>query len=138
MNVQKTVEDELYSIGLWFLGIGSILMLLYFKFLVPILPSGYCFFWKVLGIYCPGCGGTRAVEALFHGKVLTSLWYHPMVLYGLIVFGGFMLTHTLERMHIPHIKGWRFRQWYLWTALGIILGNWVLKNILLLGFHITL
>lgn len=138
MKRQKTTEDEIYVLGLWFLGIGSIFMLVYFKFIVPVLPENSCFMWKVLGIYCPGCGGTRAVEALFHGRLLASVWYHPLVLYTLIGYGGFMLTQTLKRMHIPYIRGWRYHDWYLWTALGIVAGNWILKNVLLIGFGILL
>lgn len=138
MKKQKTAVDELYTIGLWFLGIGSILLLLYFKFLVPILPKETCFFWNVFGLYCPGCGGTRAIIALLQGEILLSLWYHPFVLYVIVVFGGFMLTQTLARLHIPHVKGWKYHNWYLWVALLIIIGNWILKNILLICFHIML
>lgn len=33
------------------------------------------------GYYCPGCGGTRAITALLHGRLLSSFLYHPVVLY---------------------------------------------------------
>lgn len=138
MNRQDTLEDQLYRVGLWLLGGGCVLTALYLKFLVPVLPEDYCLFRRVLGIYCPGCGGTRAVEALLDGKLLLSLWYHPLVLYGAVVFGGFMLTNTLERLHIPHVRGWKFHEWYLWTAIVIVAGNWILRNFLLLRYHITL
>lgn len=135
---QKTVEDELYVIGLWFLGIGSIAFIMYYFVLMPYLPRNACIFWNLLGAYCPGCGGTRAVSALLHGRILTSLWYHPLVIYTVVMYGGYMISHTLERLRVGRIKGWKFHNWYLYTALVIVIVNWIVKNILLLKFNITL
>ena len=49
-----------------------------------------------------------------------------------------MLTQTLARLHIGGIKGWKFHEWHLYAAVAIMIGNCILKNILLLGFHISL
>ena len=68
----------------------------------------------------------------------TGTWYHPLVTYTVVIFGGFMLSQTLARLHIGRIKGWRFHEWHLYAAVGIMIGNFILKNILLLKFHITL
>ncbi len=97
-----------------------------------------CVLNAFFGIYCPGCGGTRAVEALLHGHILLSLWYHPLVLYTAVLGGGFMITQTLARLKVPHIKGWRFHDWYLYGAAGILFGNCILKNVLRLCFHICM
>jgi hypothetical protein len=32
-----------------------------------------CFLYRTTGIYCAGCGATRALYALLHGRVLTAL-----------------------------------------------------------------
>jgi len=93
---------------------------------------------RLFGFYCPGCGGTRAVSALLAGHPLLATWYHPLVPYTVVIFGGFMLTQTLARLHIGGIKGWKFHEWHLYAAVAIMIANFILKNILLLGFHITL
>ena len=48
--------------------------------------------------YCPGCGGTRAAYALLCGKPLLSLYYHPIVLYTVVVGAAFLVTQTIGRL----------------------------------------
>lgn len=114
------------------------MVLVYMKLVLPNITIPSCFIYTILGLYCPGCGGTRAVNALLQGQLLQSLWYHPLVLYTIVVFGIFMISHTLERLKIGSISGLKFREWHLYVALGIMVVNWIGKNILLHAFHITL
>ena len=117
---------------------GSIGIFLYLHIVVPWIDGYTCVVYRLLGIYCPGCGGTRAVSALLGGHLLLATWYHPLVTYTIAIFGGFMLSQTLARLHIGRIRGWRFHEWHLYGAVAIMIGNFILKNILLLGFHISL
>ncbi len=135
---EKTLEEQLYLIGLIFLVFGSIAIFIYLKIFLPNIKPIPCMMLEIFGLYCPGCGGTRAVDALLHGQILLSLWYHPLVIYTIVVFGGFMLTHTMEKLHVLHVAGWKFHDWHMYAALIIAIGNWIIKNILLIGFHITL
>ena len=128
----------MYKIGLFLVPVGILGFLLYDKIILHYFAGIPCVLYYFLGIYCPGCGGTRAVEALLDGEILQSLWYHPLVLYSVILFVGFMLTHTLERFRVRGIHGWRFHSWYLYGAIAILCINFILKNILLLCFHITM
>ena len=32
-----------------------------------------------------------------------------------------MLSQTLARLHIGRIKGWRFHEWHLYAAVGIMI-----------------
>lgn len=133
-----TLEEQLYLWGLFFLLLGTLGGIVYFNFILPNIPVIPCVLHELLGIYCPGCGGTRAIISLLHGDIIHSLWYHPMVLYGAVIFGGFMLSHTLAKLHVPKIKGWRFHNWYLYGAIILVAANCLLKNILKICFAITL
>lgn len=136
--MKKELEEQLYIVGLFFLIFGGIGIYLYLYVIMPHLKLPSCMCFRVLGIYCPGCGGTRAVLALLHRDFLLSLWYHPLVLYTVVIFGGFMLTQTLERFRFPGIRGWKFHVWHLMGAVILMTVNFVGKNILLLCFHITM
>ena len=135
---QRSLEDQLYIVGWIFLLVGIVGILIYLHVIVPRLDGYTCVIYRLFGIYCPGCGGTRAVSALLHGHLLAATWYHPLVTYTVVVFGGFMLTQTLARLRIGGIKGWKFHEWHFYTAVAILIGNFILKNLLLLGFHISL
>ena len=67
------------SIVVWITLIG---MLLQKRGIIPGMP---CIIHSVLHIYCPGCGGTRAVLALLQGQFLESLVYNPAVLLGILL-----------------------------------------------------
>lgn len=85
-----------------------------------------CILWESFGVYCPGCGGTRAAKALIQGNILQSLWYHPLVFYAAIGLGWFLLSHA-----IAHPISVKTCSRYLWIGLVILIGNWVLRNLLL-------
>lgn len=107
------------------------------EMLIQLLPP--CIFRSLYGLYCPGCGGTRAVLELFRGHVISSLWYHPIIMYAAALYGWYLLSNTVEwvsRGKIPAGSG--YHRWYGTAAVIIVIGNWFLRNVLLIVFHITL
>jgi hypothetical protein len=37
-----------------------------------------CPIYRYLHLYCPGCGSTRALSALLHGRLMEALHYNPL------------------------------------------------------------
>ena len=134
----RSCEDELFLIGLISLAVGTAVGLLYYFRLRYFLPRIPCFFSNVLGIYCPGCGGTRAVYALLHGEFMKAVWYHPLVPYGAVTGGGFMLTQGFYRLGFRHIKPWKYHNWYLYGAMSVLVCYFLIKNLLRLVWGITI
>lgn len=98
-----------------------------------------CVVYKYLGVYCPGCGGTRAVEALFHGDILQSIYYHPFVVY--VVAGMLLRLSSLaigKTKHKQPVGREKFYIVFFSIGLGIILVNCLVRNILLLCLEIKL
>ncbi|MDO5407764.1 MAG: DUF2752 domain-containing protein [Eubacteriales bacterium] len=97
-----------------------------------------CLFHALTGLYCPGCGGTRAVKYLLQGKLLASLQYHPLVLYGAVVaaleLGSWLLAKRLGRKELYLGR----ESLFLYTGLGIVAVNWIVKNVCLVVWGIDL
>lgn len=132
------LEEQLFRLGLIVPVIAVPLYFLYVEYLLPLSPFKACIWDKVFGIYCPGCGGTRAVGALLHGRFLLAAWYHPFVFYGVCIYCIFMISHILERVSKGCIRGIRFHNWYLYGAVVIIVANCLIKNYLRLRHGIYL
>ena len=97
-----------------------------------------CALYSNMGLYCPGCGGTRAAVYLMHGRFLQCLIYHPLVLYAAVFAGSYIISHTLHIVTKGKVRGMLFRPMYLFIALGIVVANWIIKNALILIFGIYL
>ena len=139
MKRERSLEDNLFYLGSIFLGISLVAGALFYYVLLPQLSLPPCVLYTYFGLYCPGCGGTRAFISLLHGHFLQSLWYHPLVPYSALLFGAFMITQALARLtRFRYFHGLRFHNWYLYAALGIVGVNFILKNVFLLVWGIAL
>lgn len=128
-------EPEYDAYFFWF-GISIIIFVLFYIILKKVFHIDLidyakpCMFHAITGFYCPGCGGTRAIFALVRGKFLTSLYYHPLVAYMVVLGIAFMFSQTLER--ITKRKFFftiHFRMIYVWIALALIAIQFVWKNV---------
>lgn len=140
MRQREKEETALFYIGWALVFLACALVLLYQLFPIPfsklLLP---CLVNSMFGIYCPGCGGTRAVWALMHGKFLTSFICHPLVVYAAVFGGWFLISQSIERISRRRIKiGMKYRDIYIWAALGIVAANFIIKNLLLCIWNIDL
>ena len=57
-----------------------------------------CMFHKLTGLYCPGCGGTRALSSLLHGDLKTSLHNNLLLIPG----GLTLVLLTVKKNFIPN------------------------------------
>lgn len=79
----------------------------------PVCPT-----YRLLHVYCPVCGSTRALHALLHGDIGTSLRHNLLFLPGLV--GAFFLWRKPQaRWHRP----------LLWTAIVMMLLFGLLRNL---------
>lgn len=59
------------------------------------IPSIPCFFHKVTGLYCPGCGITRMILSLVKGDYYQAFRYNPLLFLLLPLFLFLILNYFL-------------------------------------------
>jgi hypothetical protein len=120
MKKTRFTKQELITLGLLLaLGAAAAVVLL----LVPPgsphskwLPK--CMFYQWTGLYCPGCGATRAFSALLHGDIRASL--HNNIL---LIPAGLMLTVLIVK------PGISLKRPVAVTVAAIVIGFAILRNI---------
>jgi len=102
-------------------GIGA-LALLHFRDPHEEGAYGYCPFYALTGLYCPGCGGMRAVHNLTDGRVIDSLHSSliaiPLIL-ALAVWVGAWTRHAWrgQRLVVPKME--RSTMWILLSVIAV-------------------
>lgn len=98
-----------------------------------------CIFHKITGLYCPGCGMTRATIFLAKGNILASIYHNPTILYVAIISVWSVLSYIVK----PYDKKQKYNQFYfqykdiyIWIGLVLLLGTFVIRNILSFFFKI--
>ncbi len=93
-----------------------------------------CFFKEITHLYCPACGGTRAVRALMHLDLERSFLCNPIVLYGVFMmlwcFSGFLAGKIFHRT----IRICRPRLWMLYLGVALFFVYGVVRNIAVYQF----
>lgn len=137
MNRQRLFRD--FLIANIMSGIGILIM--FFGLLLQrwkYLPTPPCLFLQATHMYCPGCGGTRALFAMLNGQLLTSFLYNPAVLLGAVLILHYELGVIITLL-VNNGKYYYCRNpWPVYVYIGIVLGFAVVRNILLAGFGIDL
>ncbi len=88
-----------------------------------------CPIHALTGLYCPGCGTTRALHQLLHGNLLAALRLNPLLLVLLPILAYSFLSFTREAFcgrALPNLLRTRLVRGLL---IGTVLTFTVLRNI---------
>ncbi len=91
-----------------------------------------CLTVKYFHMYCPGCGGTRALSALLRLDFLSMLKYNPILPMAIIVYLYYNIRAFIEikRNNETYFQKNRFKLITVVIAIGFI--YFMARNILLL------
>ena len=97
-----------------------------------------CSIYRATGLYCGGCGGTRAVFALLKGDIRRSLYYHPLILYLAACYLLVLVRGVIAFLSRGRYGFMKFRLVYVYIGVGITLVQLFLKNYFLLRYGVHL
>ena len=123
----ETLFYKLGKICLVVGGIGIAVLLITDFEIISWYPE--CDFFSKTGLYCPGCGGTRAVKSLLRGDWVRSFLYHPFVPYCAIMYVFFML-YVFVKKHFKLFKKVFPVEIVIYIGVGVLLLQWIVKVIL--------
>lgn len=90
-----------------------------------------CFTYTYTGLYCPGCGDTRALHALTHGRILQAFDYNLLFPFIVIILAWYYLVGLTTLLFRKRVM-WIPESIPRWGAIGIgvvIVLFTVLRNI---------
>ncbi len=83
-----------------------------------------CTLFQMTGLHCPGCGSTRAVSALVHGRWMDALRFNPLLIIGLpLLVGGVFYQLKRER------QGLATSAWFPICVLIVVLVYFIARNV---------
>lgn len=134
-NLRKMDVDQcLFLIGNVFLFSGLIIGIILLMGHITIGSGQDCMFHRFTGLYCMGCGGTRSMLAFFQGDLVRSMKYNIFTTFGLTYYFLFMGSHYLRVLTRGRLKGIHFRMLYIIIAIILLVGHFIIRNIMLLNY----
>ena len=134
----EQIIEEWYFVGKCaFVLFISAIILFWWKGDALISGENGCIYRTALGIYCAGCGGTRAFYHLVHGHVIKSVLCNPFVIYSVGVYLAFMINTFLYK-HTEKIGVKKFPiLGLIYSGVGVLIVQCIIRNILYFGFGLT-
>ena len=92
-----------------------------------------CWLYQTTGIYCAGCGATRALHALLHGRVLDALHDNALLMTTLPLFlfmvGSYTLTAWQKKAWPQNnVEAASLLRWGIWS-MAVMLIFMALRNL---------
>jgi hypothetical protein len=87
-----------------------------------------CPLYAATGLYCPGCGGTRAVYDLAHGDVAGAMSMNPLFTVAVPLLAVLWIRWVLRGQGVT-LREWPFPTWAAIALPVVIFGFAILRNI---------
>lgn len=131
MNYKQYIlkrKNELLLLVLYIFLVLTVLAYLSSDFLISLFSAAGCHLYNYTGLYCPACGGTRAMTALLNGDITGALRFNLLiVLLPLFVYPGLILIKMVLKG--DSVKYLRISPVILWGLPVLVLLFGLLRNI---------
>ena len=112
----------------------SIMLLAIAPWLSERMPS--CLFHEKTGLFCHGCGATRAALDLSNGDWFGAMRNNVLFVSSLGLSGVWILVSAVSEKfpEVKKLRVFRFRLWFLWWILATLITFTLLRNIPVMDF----
>ena len=97
-----------------------------------------CYLSEHYHLYCPSCGGTRALKLFVQGHFIKSLLSNPIPVYTAVlvirIWTALLINGFTNKGKEKPVKV--MYQWEMWGILVVIAGFFILRNVLLVVFGV--
>lgn len=128
--MKKSIDDYVYISVFFTIVLLFIIYIIYKMLGQP--PIAQCLIYNKTGIYCPGCGCTRAFINMLQGNIIQSLKYNPTVIYSTIVIALYMVSQSIGRIFGIKERKYimKYKPIYIYIGIFILIGTCIVKNII--------
>jgi cell division protein FtsW (lipid II flippase) len=116
----------------WFVWIGAGVVCAAVLFLFDPAACGFfppCVFHRLTGLWCPGCGSTRALHQLAHGHLSAAFDLNPLMVLMLPVLGCALVLLRVHRVTGKPSHAFIASPVWAWLVLGCVAVFWILRNL---------
>jgi Protein of unknown function (DUF2752) len=102
-------------------------------YLFPPGPGSFyppCPFYFLTGLYCPGCGSTRCLHSLAHGKLYQAAAYNVLLVLALpfLLAWGANCVFTFGKAH-ESAQTRPLPAWLIYSICVVLVAYWILRNV---------
>ena len=92
-----------------------------------------CVFHSVTGLYCPGCGTTRAAREFFNVNILRSIFYNPLPVL-ITLFFIILIAYDVYAVVRKDSPKYRWCLCYFYTVFAIEIAYCIWRNYVIIKF----
>lgn len=127
-------EKRIFVLMSVLLALGLVFLLIYhlanIRFYDP--QGSSCGLKMYFHLYCPGCGGTRALDAFLHGHLIHSFMLQPVIMYLFTYFLSYYIPALFLQTGLRKKKiNYNFYLYELFGLLALIILFFIGRNLLL-------
>ncbi|WP_440713046.1 DUF2752 domain-containing protein [Gordonia sp. FQ] len=129
-TVQKVVRHRIAGPAAILTGVAAAGTFIWFA--NPTKPGGLmppCPTHALLGIDCPGCGMSRAIYSLEHGRIGDALHYNALGVVALFLLAASFVTYAVGLWRGRPVSNWQRWRYAPTVALVVTLVWFVIRNI---------
>ena len=108
------------------------------KFNLIIDHCGSCGIRNKFHLYCPCCGGTRALKSLLELHIIKSLQYNPIVVFALLFVALHLMLLLIERLYYYKHRFVKLRLKILYVFFGLWMLFSLVRNFMLFYMKVDL